>query len=152
MVCEIMPGIWLGNEGDMNNLRFLTSKNISCIINVTKDIQHNKDYSGEKIRIPVDYPIRNSSTKINTVMFDYLNDVTEFIKKKNNGFDSVLVICADGEQSSATVICAYLVRYGKVTADLSIKYLVSKASNAFKEGVYFYWALKKFENFHKRNK
>ena len=144
-----MPGIWLGNEGDMNNERFLSSKNISCIINVTRDIQHNKNYAGEKIRIPVDYPVQNLSSKMNTVLYDYLSDVSEFIKKKNNSFNSVLVICDNGEQRSASVICAYLIRYGKVTADVSIKYLVSKASNAFSDGVYFYYALKKFENRYK---
>jgi hypothetical protein len=36
-------------------------------------------------------------------------------------------------------------KYGKVTADLSIKYLISKVPNVFSMGIYFYSALKKFE-------
>ena len=79
------------------------------------------------------------------MMYDYLNDATEFMKKKNNNFESILVYCSDGEQRSATVICAYIMKYGKVTADLSIKYLISKVLNVFSMGIYFYSALKKFE-------
>ena len=145
MICEVLPGIWLGNKDIATNINFLNKKNIKCVINISKEIEHCKLYSGEKIRIPVDNPVKSRSAIINGMMYDYLNDATEFMKKKNNNFDPILVYCSDGEQRSATVICAYIMKYGKVTADLSIKYLISKVPNVFSMGIYFYSALKKFE-------
>jgi protein-tyrosine phosphatase len=154
MVCEVLPNIWLGNINDANNISFLVSKNIKCMINVTKKKKHPelKDYDYEKIRIPLNEIEINNSSKDNVDMFDYLPDVTEFIKKKNNNFKSVLIFCTDGGQRAPSVLVGYIMRYGKVTSELAIKYMVSKSIDIFKDGVYFYVALKKFHIYLQKNK
>ena len=136
---EILPGIWLGDKDIAYNKNFLRKKDIGCVINVTKEIPHNPDYDGEKIRIPV--------TERNMSIFDYLSDVTEFIKKKNNNFENVLIFSTKCEQRAPSVMVAYLTRYGKVTAELAIKYIVSKGTQFFDSGVIQYKSLVKF---HKR--
>lgn len=146
MVCEVLPNIWLGNINDANNLQFLMNKNIRCMVNVTKKTKHPeiKDYDYEKIRIPLNDIEMNNSSKDNVDMYDYLPDVTEFIKKKNNNFKSVLIYCTDGQQRAPSILVGYIMRYGKVTSELAIKYMVSKSIGIFNDGVYFYVALKKF--------
>ena len=146
MVCEVLPNIWMGNKADANNLPFLLSKGIKYIINVTKKFPHPefKDFNYEKIRIPLNEIDPNNSARDNVDMFDYLPDVTEFVKKKNNNFKPVLIFCSDGRQRAPSVLVGYMMRYGKVTPEMAIKYIVSKSSTVFTEGIYYYTALKKF--------
>ena len=48
-------------------------------------------------------------------MYEYLNETSEFINKKLLNNNSVLVVCEDGNQKSASIIAAYLIKYGKIS-------------------------------------
>ena len=37
-VCEVIPGLWLGNIKIAQNLSFFENNNIHCVINCSKDI------------------------------------------------------------------------------------------------------------------
>ena len=146
MVCEILPNIWIGNKKDASDINFLINKGIKCIINTTKTCPYPdfKNYVLEKIRIPLNEMDSNNNVKNNVDMYDYLLNLTEFIKDKNSNFKPILIFCTDGIQRTPTIIAAYIIRYGNVTIDFAIKSIKSKYINSFIDEIYFYIALQKF--------
>ena len=147
MPIEIYPGLWLGNRKDSTNINFIKKKKINCIINITKTLEHSSKVGIEKIRIPITEPDNKYYSKNNIDMYDYLSDVTEFIHKKIQNFENVLVHCYDGIQRAPTVVAAFIIRYGDVVPNKSIQYIKSKYMDVFGEKCYYYYALRKFYDY-----
>ena len=105
MVNEIITNLWLGNIIDSKNMEFLDT--IDVVINCSKNIPFNNE-KNTQVRIKVDDNLEKQEI-VN--MYKYLDAITEFIHKSLKSSKRVFVHCYAGKQRSATVICAYIMKY-----------------------------------------
>jgi dual specificity MAP kinase phosphatase len=143
---EIFPDLWIGNSKCIEDMVFLTENKFQCIINCTKDIKFNNTYmEAEQVRLSIDdHPTTNLFDN-NMEMFDKLSDIVKYIHHYLCQNKPVLVYCSAGKQRSPTVVAAYIMQYGKVTAKQAIEYIKSKSVECFEPRVNFYLSLQKFE-------
>ena len=108
MANEILTNLWLGNIIDSRNIDFLN--NIDIVINCSKNIPFSNKQN-QQIRIKVDDNLEKNEI-VN--MYKYLDAITEYIHKSLVNSKRIFVHCYAGKQRSATVICAYLMKYPSV--------------------------------------
>ena len=77
----------------------------------------------------------------NDLMLKYLPKVTELIHKNIN--KRILVHCQQGSSRSATVVCAYLIRYRNFSLERAIDYIKSQRPSTF-HTIVFKKALEEF--------
>lgn len=144
-ITEILPDLWIGNKFSIENNYFLKEKNIKSIINCTKDLEFNHKYKYiDNIRISIDD--NHNSIENNTILYDNLHGIINYIHNKLNHNDAILIYCDTCKQRSVAIVAAYIIKYGKVSLDQSINYIKSKRSECFIPNINFYEALHKFEN------
>lgn len=139
MASEIITNLWLGNIIDSRNVEFLN--NIDIIINCTKNLPFNND-KNEQVRIKVDDNLEKEEI---VSMYKYLNNTTSFIHESLTKGKSIFVHCYAGKQRSATVICAYLMKYLQFSYDEAKNLLRCKRLIVFTPLTNFDAALKLFE-------
>ena len=139
---EIIPDLWIGNKNCIEDLVFLSENQFKCIINCTKDIEYNKNYTKtENIRIV----INNSNIfEDNKDMYNRLTEIIKYIHHYLSQNKSVLIFCQNGRQISPTIMAAYIIQYGKVSVKQAVEYIRSKREECFIPDVHFYMALQKF--------
>jgi len=142
-VCEILPNLWLGNINIARNSIFFTKNNIKIVFNCSKDINFFSNYT-ENIRIPIDDNLKKTEIK---KMYDYLDKAADLINTKLSNNEGVLVHCYAGKQRSATIIAAFLMKYGKLKSLDAIQSIKSKRLIAFTPLINFKQALFKYEKF-----
>ena len=140
-VCEVMPGLWLGNIKIAQNLSFFETHNIHCVINCSKDIPFfcNKC---ENIRISVD---DNLKIKEIDKLYEYFDKAADFINAKLLNNKNILVHCYAGKQRSASIIVVYLMKYCNLSLKNSIIVLKSKREIVFTPTINFKKSLLKYE-------
>lgn len=143
----MFPGLWIGSKKDANNKKFINNKKISCIINITKEIENSSEIECEKVRIPVMKPELENMSKNNINIYDYYNDTTEFMHKKIQNFNNILIHSNKGRDRASAMLAAYLIRYGKVTSEQAVKYIKTKFTKAFGEKIFYYFSLRKYYDF-----
>ena len=142
---EIIPGLFIGNRKASMNNRFFQQNNISVVINCTKDqafLKADDRVKRSQIRLAVDDDL--STSEIHK-LYKYLMDVTEFIHKQLMNFKGVLVHCYAGIQRSATVVAAYLMRYGNIDQKKAVEFIKSKRTICFTPFVNFTKSLELFQ-------
>ena len=142
---EIIPGLFIGNRKAAMNNRFFKQNNITVVINCTKDqsfLRANDNIKRSQIRLAVDDDL--STVEIHK-LYKYLMNITELIHKHMMNFKGVLVHCYAGIQRSATVVAAYLMRYGNIDQKKAIELIKSKRTICFTPFVNFTKALELFE-------
>lgn len=140
---EIFPDLWIGDHTCIDNLIFLSENKFKCIINCSKDLHFNKNYThSENIRLVID---DNNLFQNNIDMFNKIEDIIKYIHHYLSQNKSVLVYCNDGRQRSPTVVAAYIMKYGKVSAKQAVEYIRSKRPDVFEPRVNFYFTLQKLE-------
>ena len=142
---EIIPGLFIGNRKAAMNNRFFKANNISVVINCTKDqafLRANDNIKRSQIRLPVDDDL--STGEIHK-LYKYLMTITELIYKQLMNFKGVLVHCYAGIQRSATVVAAYLMRYGNFDQKKAIELIKTKRPICFTPFVNFTKALDLFQ-------
>ena len=92
----------------------------------------------EQIRIPIDYKDDFSIDDKNTVLYQHLFDVTDFIHEKIISNKNILLLGYDNTQDLDTIITAYFIRFGKLTIVESIRFLKSKKNMYLNRNVYFF--------------
>jgi len=139
MATQIIPNLWLGNILDSRNNEFL--KNIDVVINCSTNIPF---YSKETInlRIKVEDDLEKESI---ITMYKFLKNAIEFIHKHLLDNKAIFVHCYAGKQRSATIICAYIMFYFKLSYQESTELLKSKRLIVFTPLPNFDSALKLFE-------
>ena len=143
---EILPDLWIGNSKCIENMMFLSENEFQCIINCTKDIHFNNNYTeAEQIRLAVDDNPNTNLYDNNIDMYNKLIDIITYIHRYLCQNKSVLIYCSAGKQRSATVAAAYIIKYGKVTSKQAVEYIKSKRSECFNPRVNFYLCLQKIE-------
>ena len=140
-VAEIIPNLWLGNIKIAKNKQFFDDNNISIVINCSRDIPFYSNYTNN-IRISV-----NDNLKHNEIvrLYKYMDKSSNLIHKELLDNKSILVHCYAGVQRSASIIAAYLIKYGEMSLKTAILSIKSKRHNAFTPSVNFLEALIQFE-------
>ena len=112
---EILPNLWIGNN---ELLKYKDKLNIDYIINCSKDLHFLGKYNQYKM------DMKNNLEKYEIIkMYEYLNETSEFINKKLLANNSVLVLCETSNQKSASIIAAYIMKYGKINLNIwKLKY------------------------------
>jgi protein-tyrosine phosphatase len=135
---EIVPHLYLSNYMDATNV-----PQDFFVINCTKDFPMVQSQSGTRLSVNDD--LQKESIDIMTqnlpLMVKY---VDEHVSKGHN----VLVHCAAGQQRSAAVIAAYLMKTKGFSVDQAIEFVKSKKQDAFLTGVNFRESLDNFRNTH----
>lgn len=164
---EIIPNLFLGSIEASKDNEFIQNKNISVIVNCSKDLKneyslnllkpieeapfeiqqwlYNNSYYIKYYRIPVDD--NGKDIEIQN-FYKYTIEIINLIINEYKNGKHILVHCLAGNQRSAAFICAFLMIYKNICLEESIKYLLIKKPNVFFFGqtVNFSIALKKIEN------
>ena len=77
-------------------------------------------------------------------MYQYLNETVEFIYKNLINLKPVLVHCETGTQKSATVVAAYLIKYGKMNIEQAVKLIKTKKIDCFSPDIDYFFSLEKY--------
>ncbi len=143
---EIIPDLWIGNKYSIEDLIFLSENRFKCIINCTRDLDFNNNYTqAENIRVAIDDHPTSSLFEDNMDMYHKLLDIIKYIHSCLSQNKSILVYCHACKQRSPTIVVAYIMKYGRVSAKQSIEYIKSKREDCFTPRVNFYIALQKFD-------
>ena len=132
---EILPRLFLSNYPDA---RAKTPPR-AFVVNCTKDLPFVSDYG---VRIPVDDDLSDEAMH---GLVQSLPSVLQSIDGVLSTGGKVVVHCRAGQQRSAAVMAAYLMRKG-MGLEQAIKYIKSRKPDAFYWNVNFMPALKIFEN------
>jgi protein-tyrosine phosphatase len=108
------------------------------IVNCTKDLDM---INVDGFRVPVDDDCMPESL---AAMYSCLPNVLEKMKDALNEELPVIVHCWAGQQRSACVIAAYLIRYHNMTVTEAVDFVKSKKKDAFYYGVNFQTTLDMF--------
>ena len=141
--CQIIHHIWLGDIRCAKNKHFFDENNIQVVINCSKDIPFYSNYT-ENVRISIHDNLEN--VEINR-LYEYIPKAVEFIHKKILESKNILIHCYAGRQRSASIVTAYLMKYGHMSLKDAILAVKSKRVIAFSPGINFEKTLIKYENF-----
>jgi len=139
--CEIINNLWLGDIRCAKNKVFFDENNIEIVFNCSKDIPFYSNYT-KNIRIKVNDNLEKK--EINT-FYLYLDKATKLIHESLLDSQAVLIHCYAGKQRSASLIAAYLMRYGHLSRTDAVSTIQSKRLVAFTPGINFKDALTQFE-------
>jgi protein tyrosine phosphatase len=127
---EIVPHLYLSSYQDAQ-----TVPKDFFVINCSKDLPMVSTEGGGTRLYVDDAPHSLETMKRNLpLMVKYIED---HVNKGHN----VLVHCFAGQQRSATVVAAYLIKNNNMSVDEAISYIKSKKPDAFYGGVHFLSAL-----------
>ena len=130
MLYQVLPLLWISDYPGARQAPYDW-----YIINCTKDLPMVSDFG---TRLPVNDDRQPESIRI---MQRYLPKILDDIDSKRIAGINVLVHCRAGQQRSAAVIAAYLMKTTHMTPDEAVSYVKSRKPDAFFTGVNFYEAL-----------
>lgn len=140
MATQILNGLWLGNIIDSKNLEFL--EGIDIIINASTDIPFVSNKT-KNIRVNV----KDNLEKEQIIkLYTYLDNITEFIYNSLMDNKKIFVHCYAGKQRSATIVCAYIMKYLNLSYKSSTELMKSKRVVVFTPLPNFDDALRLFED------
>lgn len=135
---EIIPNVFISDFASACETDKLQKIGITHIITVVIGI----DEMYPKI---FNYMIINICDRKHVQIYDYFDDSSNFIKKALDNNGKVLIHCQKGISRSATILCAYLIKYKNFTTDNAIKLLKEKRK-CISPNIGFIEQLKKYEN------
>ena len=138
---EILPNLWIGNCIVAKNKFFFESNHIQVSINCTKDTIDN-GVSKKNLTLLVSDSLQAEDI---IKMYKLLDSTCDYIYKQLMSNYGIMVFCYAGKQRSATVIVAYLIKYGNMSLQEAIHAVKSKRPSIFTPGINFQEALVKFE-------
>ena len=141
-VCQILPNIWLGDIRIIKNKVFFDEHNISVVINCTKDIPFYSNYT-KNIRISVNDSLEDKDINL---LFDYIPKAVECIHDNVLKSNNILIHCYAGKQRSASIVVAYLMKYGNMNLKDAILSVCSKRDVVFTPGINFKKTLIKYQH------
>ena len=138
LLIEILPNLYLG---DNESVKYKEQLNISAVINCGYDLKNIGTHTNYV------FNIKKNLEKYELVkMYQYLNESVNFIYKNIIQDNPVLVFCENGNQKSASIIAAYIIKYGKMSIDDAIKTIRTKNKTAFYPNIDFYTSLQMIDN------
>ena len=123
-ITHIQDQLYIGNAYGASNYYILSENNIGLIVNVTEEIpNYYEDLEDGFNYIRIIMRDQNSESLFEHLE-EYLSKIHEYsIQYPNN---TILVHCYMGSSRSATIICAYLIKYYNFTVSQSIQLLKEK--------------------------
>lgn len=137
---EILPNLWISSILTIKNNQFYDINNIKCVINCSKEIPFFSENT-LNIRIPVADNLKPAEVDR---LYLYMDKATEIIHSHFKKYQGVLVHCYAGKQRSASIITAYLMKYGNMSLEQAIYAIKSKRIGVFTPNNNFKNALVKF--------
>ncbi len=147
---EIIPNLYLGTIEASQDVQFIHDKNISVIVNCTKDIKdtfslnllkpiedapldvqewlYNNSYYVKYYRIPVDDSGRPKDIQ---EFYNYAIPLLPIIKREYDNGKKILIHCLAGVQRSASFVVAFLMYYCNKRLDETIEYVIGRKPNVF---------------------
>ena len=137
ILVEIVPNIWLG---DIDGEKYKSNIGIKYVVNCSKDLSFLNNYDEYK------GIVKNSLDKYEILKFyEYICETTKFIYKNMVKDEPTLIFCENGNQKSASVIAAFLIKYGNHSKETAIKSIRSKYKSAFYPDINYIYSLEMFE-------
>jgi protein-tyrosine phosphatase len=134
-VSEILPGVLFVGDRNSPNVPFLVAKNITLIVNCTKDAPFQSRLTGiEHVRVPVDDNLQDREIRR---LAKLVEPTVRVIHRHIAGGGAVLIHCVAGKQRSATIAACYLMRHGDLTAEQAIRTIRAYRPAAFTPGINF---------------
>ena len=122
---EIFTNLWLGDIRDSRNSEFINS--IDVVINCTKNLPFINN-SKKSIRVSVEDNLEKEEI---ASLYKYLEPITKFIHVQLINNKKVFVHCYAGKQRSASVVCAYLMKFMELSYKESTELIKSKRYHIF---------------------
>ena len=146
---EIISGLYLGTKIDSHNIKFLQSRNIKVIINVTNEIPFLKDCESigiQSIRVPISDAFGEADKDKHNLEYSYqFGDLCKLIDNKLKQNINILVHCKHGKYRSTALIIAYLMYKMKMSLEEIYGLLKSKYNLVKMKKHIFLIALQKWE-------
>jgi len=163
---EILPNLYLGSIEASQDFHFISSNNISVIVNCSKDIDnkfsinllkpleeapkivqkwlYDNSYYIKYYRIPVDDSGRDEDVE---QFYFYVKNIIQTIIDEYKSGKSILIHCLAGNQRSAALVTIFIMYYKNLSLQESVKFVLEKKPNVFFFGskINFINALLKFE-------
>jgi hypothetical protein len=137
ILVEIVPNIWLG---DIEGEKYKSNIDIKYVVNCVKDLSflnNSDEYRGI---------VKKSLEKYEIIKFyEYLCETTKFLYKNMIMDEPTLIFCENGNQKSASVIAAFLIKYGNHSKENAIKAIRTKYKSAFYPDINYIYSLEMFE-------
>lgn len=120
---EILPNLWLGNYVSALSKPFLKKFNIKNIVNVTQEVPckfnnisniNNIDY----LHLPI---VDNDTCGVN--LNELYDKTSQYIYNSLSKGNGVLIHCLRGHHRSASVLCAFLMRFLDISHIDGISYI-----------------------------
>lgn len=116
---EILPNLWLATHASVCNLQSLQDRNISHIICAILGVSPRFP---QHIRYTC-LPLRDIETED---IFQYFHTVADLIHADLSEGRAVLAHCKKGRSRSASLVCAYLIKYHGMSHTEAIRFAQSK--------------------------
>lgn len=133
---EIIPGLYLASFANVS--RRGSEAQEYFIVNCSRDLPM---LSPTGVRLAID-----DAPDENERMLGFFPRATALIRRKLREGDEVIVHCWAGQQRSAAVVAAYLMRYLRMTKEHAMRFIRRQKSDAFSWGATFDPALEVWEN------
>lgn len=131
---EIVPGVWIGSEGDSQNPTFFRKHHIGLVVNCSKTIPFKGVPGVDEYRIPVDDDPQDTD-----ILVSHFPVVVRSIDAVLSRGKSVLVHCRAGMQRSAATVAAFLMYKYRLSAKDAMKAINAKKTETF-------WPVPTFKN------
>lgn len=107
---QITPNIFLGSYRDALCAEFLLKRGITRVLNITEECSIPEDLMRNKDKIKtMQIPIKDRG---DVMITKYFHECIKFIHDTVVSGEKILVHCFMGISRSATIVIAYLMRYG----------------------------------------
>ena len=140
---KIIDRLWLGNVIGSQDENFIKTNNIKFIINTTPDLPNlfnNMFY----LNINIKGKYINPNNKYFNI-FTCFNEISDLIHKLISNNINIFIHCKFGHTRSAAFVCAYLIKYKKMSANQAITLIRTKRANTLYRD-YVINSLVQFEN------
>jgi len=124
---EILDGLYLASFNDVER-RGREARDY-FIVNCSRDLPMR---SPDGVRLAID-----DAPDENSRMLSFFPGVTHLIRERLRSGDEVIVHCWAGQQRSAAVVAAYLMRYEGISKERAMAYVRRCKSDAFSRGATF---------------
>jgi len=133
---EVIPGVWIGSQGDCTSEQFMREHQIGVIINCTKDVPAPFKDRIPTYRIPLDDAEHSNPELIRHM--EYVAAVIDVCKRDGK---NVLVHCYAGVSRSASTVAAYLILATGMSKEEAIATIRAKKKETFHPRLVFDTAL-----------
>ncbi|CAF3636175.1 unnamed protein product [Rotaria socialis] len=136
---EVIPGLYLGNAQDAEDMNLLKQNDIKSIINISTSIPCH--YANEKIFDYLQLPCYDSCREN---ILQYFDHTLEYIHQKLLLNQNILVHCQGGVSRSPSFVIGYLIKYHSKTFDQAYSFTKEKRK-IINPNFYFLTQLKRYE-------